>query len=168
MTASPNHESRYSAAFVCALILFVLIAIAVKWRLQPISAKGVHAPATEFSAGRALSVLSNILGDERPHPVDSGAAADVRQRIVDQLQRLNYQVEVQDTTSCRRFEIQTCARVRNPIATHRGTADGKSVLLSAHYDSVPAGPGASDDGSGVAILLEIAGLLKNVRRPETR
>jgi hypothetical protein len=30
------------------------------------------------------------------------------------------------------------------------------VLLAAHYDSVGAGPGASDDGSGVATLLEVA------------
>ncbi|MBQ3920641.1 MAG: M28 family peptidase [Firmicutes bacterium] len=30
------------------------------------------------------------------------------------------------------------------------------VLLGAHYDSVPVSPGASDDGSGVALLLEAA------------
>ena len=30
----------------------------------------------------------------------------------------------------------------------------------AHYDSVPAGPGASDDGAGVAAVLEIARILK--------
>jgi hypothetical protein len=34
------------------------------------------------------------------------------------------------------------------------------VLLSVHYDSVPAGPGASDDGAGVAAALEIARALK--------
>jgi len=30
------------------------------------------------------------------------------------------------------------------------------VLLVAHYDSVPTGPGANDDGVGVATLLETA------------
>ena len=29
-------------------------------------------------------------------------------------------------------------------------------MIAAHYDSVPFGPGASDDGAGVAALLEIA------------
>jgi len=35
------------------------------------------------------------------------------------------------------------------------------VLVGAHYDSVPGCPGANDNGSGVAALLEISGLLKN-------
>ncbi len=30
----------------------------------------------------------------------------------------------------------------------------KAVLLMAHYDSVPNAPGAADDGSGTATLLE--------------
>ena len=33
------------------------------------------------------------------------------------------------------------------------------MLLAAHYDSVPAGPGASDDGADVASMLEIARIL---------
>ena len=31
--------------------------------------------------------------------------------------------------------------------------DGKAIVLLAHYDSVPAGPGASDDEFGVATVL---------------
>ena len=38
--------------------------------------------------------------------------------------------------------------------------------MSAHYDSVPVGPGASDDGVGVATLLEVGSILK--RRPLQR
>ncbi len=34
-------------------------------------------------------------------------------------------------------------------------------MLAAHYDSVAAGAGAADDGSGVVILLEIARILKS-------
>ena len=37
---------------------------------------------------------------------------------------------------------------------------GKAVVLMAHSDSVAAGPGAGDDGSGVAILLETIRALK--------
>jgi hypothetical protein len=39
------------------------------------------------------------------------------------------------------------------------------VLLAAHYDSVPAGPGASDDGAGVAAVIEIARALKSTAVP---
>jgi hypothetical protein len=38
----------------------------------------------------------------------------------------------------------------------RGTASTGAIVLSAHYDSVPYGPGASDDGAGVAAILEAA------------
>jgi aminopeptidase S len=45
---------------------------------------------------------------------------------------------------------------RNVIAqTHTGDPD-HVVMIGAHLDSVPAGPGIVDDGSGVASLLEIA------------
>lgn len=37
-----------------------------------------------------------------------------------------------------------------------GAADDGVVMIGAHLDSVPAGPGMNDDGSGVAAVLEIA------------
>ena len=51
--------------------------------------------------------------------------------------------------------VVSCSRVRNVIATIPGSAPGKQLLLNAHYDSTPTGPGAADDGLGVATLLEI-------------
>ncbi|MCP3802236.1 M28 family peptidase [Allokutzneria sp. A3M-2-11 16] len=38
--------------------------------------------------------------------------------------------------------------------------DGKVVMISAHYDSVPGSPGANDDGSGTALCLELARVLR--------
>ena len=46
----------------------------------------------------------------------------------------------------------------------RGSNLAAGVLLAAHYDSVPAGPGASDDGVGTAVVLEIARALKSLPR----
>ncbi|MFD2415796.1 M20/M25/M40 family metallo-hydrolase [Amycolatopsis pigmentata] len=45
---------------------------------------------------------------------------------------------------------------RNVIAQTRTGDSGRVVLLGAHLDSVPQGPGIVDNGSGVATLLEIA------------
>jgi Zn-dependent M28 family amino/carboxypeptidase len=42
--------------------------------------------------------------------------------------------------------------------------DGEIVQVGAHYDSVAGSPGADDNGSAVAILLELAGLNEG-RRP---
>jgi len=41
------------------------------------------------------------------------------------------------------------------------------LLVSAHLDSVPDAPGADDDGTGVAAILELVRLLKPVRHERT-
>ena len=45
---------------------------------------------------------------------------------------------------------------RNVIAQTRTGNPGRIVMIGAHLDSVPDGPGIVDNGSGVATLLEIA------------
>ncbi|MEU5995956.1 M20/M25/M40 family metallo-hydrolase [Spirillospora sp. NPDC047418] len=45
--------------------------------------------------------------------------------------------------------------------TERGDA-GNVVLVGAHLDSVPAGPGINDNGTGAAALLAIAGKIKDL------
>src|SRR5690606_34437513 len=52
-----------------------------------------------------------------------------------------------------------CATVDNVLARIPGARPDGALLLSAHYDSVPASPGASDDGAGVAAILETPGAL---------
>ena len=48
----------------------------------------------------------------------------------------------------------------NVMARRAGTVWGnRAIMLAAHYDSVPYGPGAGDDGAAVAALLEVARLL---------
>ncbi|MCT7975413.1 M28 family peptidase [Laspinema olomoucense] len=50
----------------------------------------------------------------------------------------------------------------NLIAKKTGrNPDAGSILLGAHYDTVPGSAGASDNGSGVAVLLEVARLLQD-------
>ncbi|MGH8674966.1 MAG: M20/M25/M40 family metallo-hydrolase [Burkholderiales bacterium] len=49
--------------------------------------------------------------------------------------------------------------VRNLEATLIGREAG-SIVIGAHYDSVPGAPGANDNGSGTAALLELARLFR--------
>ncbi len=59
-------------------------------------------------------------------------------------------------------------RVRNIVAERRGrAAPDEIVLVGAHYDTVPGSPGANDNGSGVAALLELARLLADSPLPRT-
>ncbi|HKA84669.1 MAG TPA: M20/M25/M40 family metallo-hydrolase, partial [Acidimicrobiales bacterium] len=45
--------------------------------------------------------------------------------------------------------------------------DDNVVIVGAHLDSVPVGPGINDDGSGVGTILEVAEDMKNVRPENT-
>jgi len=48
-------------------------------------------------------------------------------------------------------------RVANVIATPKGSSAATAYyLVGAHYDTVPSTPGADDNGSGIAVLLELA------------
>jgi Peptidase family M28 len=148
------------------LILAAILALSMLG-VRPPWPKAADAPATEFSAKRALETLHRILKDDQPHPVGSAANGDVRGRIVDELTRLGYQPQIQTAFACAQYV--NCATVNNVVARLDGT-DGDSdssasVLLAAHYDSVPAGPGDSDDGTGAASVLEIARALKSLPAP---
>jgi Zn-dependent M28 family amino/carboxypeptidase len=55
----------------------------------------------------------------------------------------------------------------NVIAEKRGTNDDNVVMAGAHLDSVLAGPGINDNGSGSAVLLEVAEQLAHVKLQNT-
>jgi len=56
--------------------------------------------------------------------------------------------------------------VSNLIAEKQGGKKGV-VVLGAHYDSVPGSPGADDNASAVAVMLEIAGLSRETHNDKT-
>jgi Zn-dependent M28 family amino/carboxypeptidase len=80
----------------------------------------------------------------------------VRDRIVAELKAAGYAPEVQRRFSASRRLATPAAPRSRTSSLARGTGSGKAVLVSAHYDSVPGGPGVSDDGAGVAVVLELA------------
>jgi hypothetical protein len=139
---------------VVALVLGAFAAISLL-ALEPPEPLPVSAQASEFSAERAFSHVEQVA--ERPHPVGSTANAEVRDYLVGQLEDLGLRPTVQEATSARTKEgTASIARVHNIHARIPGSSPTGHVVLVAHYDSVPRGPGAADDGAGVAAILEIA------------
>ena len=143
-------------------LLFALVLLAgavfASWKgLNPPAPIQSAGPLT-FSANRAMSTLSLFLGDGSPHPTGTASNAAVRERILAQLKNYGYEPHVQSAFTC--SSSGACAQVNNIIAELPGQS-APYVLVAAHYDSVGAGPGASDDGAGAAAVLEIARALKS-------
>ncbi|HEV2617623.1 MAG TPA: M28 family peptidase [Candidatus Acidoferrales bacterium] len=152
-----SDDKFHGRVFVFALALYALAICLVALRAYPPAAKLADAPADEFSGMRAKNVLQQLVGNGVAHPVGSAADAKVREGIVAQLTKLGYQPRVQDGFVC---DEGRCAHVKNVLARLEGRDPATAVLVAAHYDSVPAGPGASDDGAGTVSVLEIARALK--------
>jgi hypothetical protein len=142
---------RRLAAIFFPLLVVLLLAI---WRAQGPSPKPAGAPANEFSSARAMAVLRELLAEQVPHTVATPANARVRDRIVARFRDFGYDVSVQRRFACN--ATPACGMVENIVARKAGGTPAPLVVLVAHYDSVGAGPGASDDGVGAAALLEIA------------
>ena len=57
-------------------------------------------------------------------------------------------------------ELQPFERGINVFAERKGTdLNSGAILVAAHYDTVPKSPGADDNATGVAVVLEVARLL---------
>ncbi len=65
-------------------------------------------------------------------------------------------------------ELQPFDRGINVFAERKGTdSNAGKILVAAHYDTVPQSPGADDNATGVAVVLEVARLLGSRPTPRT-
>jgi len=145
------------------VVALLMLGFALKGALIAPPSPPLSVSPGEFDTTRAIARLQRILGDQRPHPVDTAANDAVRGRLLAELRAIGLQPQVHEAVDCSAFpktRIVSCSRVRNVIATIPGRGPGRHLLLDAHYDSTPTGPGAADDGLGVATLLEVSSILK--------
>lgn len=152
-----------------SLVFALLLAgFAVKGVLVAPPSAPLQVQPGDFDTTRAMGRLQRILGDQRPHPVDSAADDAVRERLLSELRAIGLQPQVHEAMDCSaipKTRFVSCSRVRNVVATIPSLRHGPHLLLNAHYDSTPTGPGAGDDGLGVAVLLEIGSILKAAPPP---
>ena len=121
----------------------------------------VNAPEDQFSSVRAMKHVEKIAVKE--HPIGSEENRKVRDYIVKDLKALELTPEIHKTYVENTLwgEIRS-GDIENISAVLDGTdKEADTILMVAHYDSTPNGPGAADDASGVAVLLETARALKS-------
>ncbi|MFN7975174.1 MAG: M28 family peptidase [Acidobacteriota bacterium] len=111
--------------------------------------------ATELArrvSEEALRDLVVALSIPRHHDAEPAANARTRDFVAARLASWGYAVEIQGPHG-------------NVLAASPGSEDRPSILLGAHYDSVPGSPGADDNASAVALCLECARLLAGSPAP---
>ena len=150
-------KSAVGPWFILFLILTPFVSLAL-YLHRPPEAVSAGAPLSEFSAARASEHLKVLAS--QPRPVGSPFHDNARDYILDVLTKLALQPEVQAAERKDPYSNEI-VKFENIVARLPGTEPGKgTLLLVAHYDTVPGSPGASDDGSGVVTLIETARAFK--------
>lgn len=105
----------------------------------------------------ALSGAEDIApGVRLAHRASASERDAARQFLLDELAVLGYTATRHDYTSGNYVGA-------NVIATLEATTGtGGTIVVGGHFDSVPAGPGAADNATGVAIVLAAARYLRDV------
>jgi hypothetical protein len=152
----------YGAAFVLGLI-GVLGALAY-WYVLHVPGRshgGALAPASQEEIALAARLKRHVAAiASQPHNIRHYEALEAAAAYIEQaLSGLGYKVTPQI------YEVDGRA-VRNLEATLEpatSQANTETLVVGAHYDSAGDVPGANDNGSGVAAVIELAGLLKDAR-----
>jgi hypothetical protein len=130
------------------------------------------APVAEFDA-RAAMALVRELAALGPREATSSAYRRAARLVAGRLEGLGYEVRRQ------RFPVPAgeswgvpvgSGRTSNVVARLPGEVGAQPyVVVGAHLDTVPQAPGAEDNASGVAVLVELADLAARLgtRRPVT-
>jgi hypothetical protein len=133
------------------VVLLALGAASIAWYGQlPPRPKPASAPATEFSAERALAHIKQIASV--PHAAGTFADDAVRAYLVKAMKDLGIEAFDQECVNSH----GSIGIYHNVMARIPGTANTKAFAMAAHHDSVPYGPGATDDCGGVGAMIETA------------
>jgi hypothetical protein len=171
-------------------IRLILAGLAAVFSLQPAS----HQPATPAPtlavAPRAASAGSKVakrveqarlLGAIRELPTKRSARSDqehlnglykTQELLVKHLKELGYTPELNevDFLGSEHDESRPLYSIIVDIPGKKAPEPGaprEVVIVGAHFDAVPAAPGADDNGTGTAALLEMARVLKDVPMERT-
>lgn len=145
-----------------ALLVFLYLAMAMPGKsfsgpLPPLPPEGVKLAQSLESCVRRLAVERHHHTFRFQHD-GKGELEEARDWVAQQLQSTGLPVERLDYHP----SVATSETYTNLVAERKGNEE--IVVVGAHYDSIPPTPGADDNASGTAILLELAKLLKPGKR----
>lgn len=144
---------------ILALITIFILTISISlFQLRSPEVVPNEANSKEFSAERAFRYLENIAVN--PRPPGSEEHARVKEYLMNTLTQFGLTPEVQKVdgpfSGWGSVSIET---IENIVARIPGEDSTGAIMIAAHYDTVEGSPGAADDGSGVAAILETVRIL---------
>ncbi len=113
---------------------------------RPLSAHAITAPRPPLPNQARLRDCVERLAVPRHRIANAAGNRGVREQLAQAFADCGLNVTVQ-------------GRFNNVVALPPGCARKKITLIAAHYDTVPDCPGADDNGSALAVMLECARLL---------
>jgi hypothetical protein len=150
-----------------ALLVFAAILIHGTWNLYDIARRPLphhETPPKNSAASRLEARVRKLAGEigrrNYEHASALNAAAEYIRR---ELTSAGYAVQEQPY-SVRPPGTAIGSPMRNLIAVlPAGAANAPVLVIGAHYDTAPNTPGADDNASGIAILIELAQRLKDLK-----
>ncbi len=147
--------TRRRARITICLSIIGVIALTV-FRHFPAQSAATAADAKAFGGNRAIEELRRFVADGTSRAVATAGHDAARQRLCDRVTELGMSFTEQKFFA--RGWNRTAVEMTNILVRVPGESSDHRppfVLLSAHYDCVPAGAGVGDNGAGVACALEI-------------
>jgi hypothetical protein len=139
-------------------VLSVFIAALLAWVAQPLLWSSSSAPSGLADPERLhADVVKLTDGFPKRYHFRPGTLSLVSRHLQERFAVLGARVEIQ--------EFQVGGMSYSNVIAHFGPAQGAPIIIGAHYDAEEETPGADDNASGVAGLLELARLL--AQKPPT-
>lgn len=148
-------------SLVLLFLAFAVVAAAARWFVFPLQPMDpLRPPLTQEQRELALDLEKHVRAvASRPHNLAhpdalESAALYIENTLAELDCHVRWQVYETAGHSVRNIEV-----VFDPA-----NSDAATLVVGAHYDSADDSPGANDNGTGVAALLEIARALTNAPR----
>lgn len=145
------------------LLVFIIVALGIGWYFHNLI---IHMPGRSYrgpmpdadealAAGAArlrqdVEIIANRIGERHV----TGRPLQLRQTeewLLHEFREMGYEVTRQPYKAGPEMEVANIEAVR------KGSVRPDEILIiGAHYDTIPGSPGANDNGSGIAALLEVA------------
>jgi len=151
------------------LLVLAALSAATTWYMLGLPGKSFSGPVppptrTEESLAQRLKRHVTTIAS-KPHNISHYAELEKSAAYIEgELRALGYvpRFQVFDTDG------RSVRNIEAVLEPEHADADTESLVVGAHYDSAGVAPGANDNGTGVAAVLELARLLKDLKPKHKR